>query len=96
MPAAAEAQAAAPPVSPMDVHALQNSLPIGPPASPPLSKVPDLSGDLAIGTPAIGQSLSARSTTGFLRYQWSCSVLDNYEHYEKIGRPGNPGDTTFK
>ncbi len=270
VPSVARAQAAAPPVPPMDVHALQNFLPIGPPASPPLSKVPDLSGDWAIGIPAIGQSLSAadpggrmrgkepdipyhpwaleytmrqnpptgpdakfeqttdphihtcepiglgrifmwpaktkfvqtpeavyilhelgptyrivwlktkhpedpdpqywghsigwyenddtlvvdtigvndrswldqmghphteklhfierfkkadaqtiqldmtvddpgaytkpwpgrrtltRSATGFLRYQWACSVRDNYENYEKIGRPGNPGDTTFK
>ncbi len=36
------------------------------------------------------------STTGFLRYQWVCSVQDNYENYDKVGRPGNPGETTLK
>jgi len=97
VPAAARAQPAAPPVPPMDVHALQNFLPIGPPASPPLSKVPDLSGDPGAYTkPWPGRRTLTRSATGFLRYQWACSVRDNYEHYEKIGRPGNPGDTTFK
>jgi hypothetical protein len=43
-----------------------------------------------------GQRTLTRSTTGFLRYQWVCSVRDNYENYEKIGRPANAGDTTFK
>jgi len=37
-----------------------------------------------------------RSTTGFLRYQWVCSVRDAVEHYEKVGKPGNNGATTFK
>ena len=37
-----------------------------------------------------------RSDTGFLRYQWVCSVRDNNEHYEKVGKAGNAGETTFK
>ena len=37
-----------------------------------------------------------KSTTGFMRYQWVCSVRDNYEHYEKVGRSGTVGDTSFK
>jgi hypothetical protein len=37
-----------------------------------------------------------RSTTGFLRYQWVCSVRDAREHYEKVGKAGNDGVTTFK
>jgi hypothetical protein len=36
------------------------------------------------------------SETGFLRYQWVCSVRDNYEHYEKVGAAGTVGDTSFK
>jgi hypothetical protein len=36
------------------------------------------------------------SDTGFLRYQWVCSTRDNYEHYEKVGKAGNPGETSFK
>ena len=36
------------------------------------------------------------SDTGFLRYQWVCSVRDNYSHYEKVGAPGNPGETSFQ
>ena len=43
-----------------------------------------------------GKRNFTRSTTGFLRYQWVCSVRDNYEHYEKVGKSGNSGDTTFK
>jgi hypothetical protein len=82
VPAAAETQAAAPPVPPMDVHTLQNFLPIGPDAKFEQTTDPHIH--------------TWPSTTGFLRYQWSCSVRDNYENYEKIGRPGNPGDTTFK
>jgi hypothetical protein len=31
-----------------------------------------------------------------MRYAWVCSVRDNYEHYQKVGAPGNPGATTFK
>ena len=38
----------------------------------------------------------SKSTTGFMRYMWVCSVRDNYEHYDKVGRSGNSGDTTFK
>jgi hypothetical protein len=37
-----------------------------------------------------------KSETGFLRYQWVCSVRDNYEHYAKVGASGNTGDTSFK
>lgn len=36
------------------------------------------------------------SSTGFLRYQWVCSVRDNYEHYQKVGAAGNSGETSFK
>ena len=43
-----------------------------------------------------GQRRLTKSTTGFLRYQWVCSVRDNYENYDKVGKPGNPGETTFK
>lgn len=43
-----------------------------------------------------GKRNFTKSATGFMRYQWVCSVRDNYEHYEKVGRAGNPGDTTFK
>ena len=43
-----------------------------------------------------GKRNFAKSATGFLRYQWVCSVRDNYEHYEKVGRSGNTGATTFK
>ena len=42
-----------------------------------------------------GKRNFAKSTTGFLRYQWVCSVRDNYDHYEKVGRSGNTGATTF-
>jgi hypothetical protein len=31
-----------------------------------------------------------------MRYMWVCSVRDNYEHYEKVGKAGNPGATSFK
>lgn len=37
-----------------------------------------------------------RSDTGFLRYQWVCSVRDNNEHYAKVGKAGTTGATTFK
>jgi hypothetical protein len=37
-----------------------------------------------------------KSATGFLRFQWVCSVRDNYEHYEKVGRTATPGETSFK
>lgn len=50
----------------------------------------------AYTAPWPGRRNFIRSTTGFMRYQWVCSVRDNYEHYEKVGRPGNPGATTFK
>lgn len=36
------------------------------------------------------------STTGFMRYMWVCSVRDNYEHYEKVGKLGSTGETSFK
>lgn len=67
VPAVARSQPAAPPVPPIDVHTLKNFLPIGPPASTPASKVPDLSGDWAIGIPGIGQSLSAADPGGRMR-----------------------------
>ena len=37
-----------------------------------------------------------RSDTGFLRYQWVCSVRDNNEHFAKVGKAGTTGPTTFK
>ena len=37
-----------------------------------------------------------KSDTGYMRYQWVCSVRDNYEHYDKVGKSGNTGDTTFR
>jgi hypothetical protein len=43
----------------MDVHSLENVLPIAPPVTLPASKVPDLSGDRALGLGGIGQSMSA-------------------------------------
>ena len=67
LPAIARAQAAAPPVPPMDVHALKNFLPIGPPAPLPASKMPDLSGDWGISAPAFGQSMSAADPGGRMR-----------------------------
>jgi hypothetical protein len=67
VPAIARAQAAAPPVPPMDVHALKNFLPIGPPAPLPASTVPDLSGDWGISAPAFGQSMSAADPGGRMR-----------------------------
>jgi hypothetical protein len=42
-----------------------------------------------------GKRALSRSTTGFLRYQWVCSVRDNYAHYDKVGKTGNPGATSF-
>jgi hypothetical protein len=35
-----------------------------------------------------------RSTTGFSRFQWVCSVRDNYDMYEKTYKPANAGGTT--
>ncbi len=37
-----------------------------------------------------------KSDTGFMRYQWICSVRDTYDHYAKVGKEGNPGATSFK
>jgi hypothetical protein len=50
----------------------------------------------AYTAPWPGKRNFLKSETGFLRYQWVCSVRDNYEHYEKVGATGNTGDTTFK
>jgi hypothetical protein len=61
------AQAAAPPVPPMDVYTLKNFLPIGPPDPLPKSAVPDLSGDWALGLGGIGQSMSAADPGGRMR-----------------------------
>jgi hypothetical protein len=43
-----------------------------------------------------GKRNFVKSKTGFLRYQWVCSVRDNYEHYDKVGKAGTVGETTFK
>jgi len=50
----------------------------------------------AYAKPWPGRKTFRKSTTGFFRFQWPCSVRDNQEHYEKVGQPGNPGATTFK
>ena len=34
--------------------------------------------------------------SGFLRYQWVCSVRDNYEHFDKVGAAATVGDSSFK
>jgi hypothetical protein len=49
----------------------------------------------AYTAPWPGHRNFTKSQTGFLRYQWVCSVRDNNEHYEKVGKPGNTGTTTF-
>ena len=36
-----------------------------------------------------------KSTTGFMRYMWVCSVRDNNEQFEKVGRAGSTGATTY-
>ena len=50
----------------------------------------------AYTAPWPGKRNFTKSTTGFMRYMWVCSVRDNYQHYDKVGKAGNPGDTTFK
>jgi len=50
----------------------------------------------AYAKPWPGRKTFGKSTTGFFRFQWPCSVRDNQEHYEKVGKPGNAGTTTFK
>ena len=50
----------------------------------------------AYTAPWPGKRAFKTSTTGFMRYMWVCSVRDNYEHYEKVGKLGTVGDTTFK
>ena len=37
-----------------------------------------------------------RSTTGFMRYQWVCSVRDANDHYEKVGKPASSGPTPLE
>jgi len=50
----------------------------------------------AYTAPWPGRRNFTRSTTGFMRFMWVCSVRDNNEHYEKVGAAGNTGPTTFK
>lgn len=50
----------------------------------------------AYTAPWPGKRNFKKSTTGFMRYMWVCSVRDNYEHYEKVGKAGNTGETSFK
>lgn len=50
----------------------------------------------AYAAPWPGHRNFVKSTTGFMRYQWVCSVRDNKAHYEKTFAPGNDGATTFK
>ena len=58
--------------------------------------------DITVDDPAAytgpwpGRRNFTKSTTGFMRFMWVCSVRDNNEHYEKVGAPGNNGTTTFK
>jgi hypothetical protein len=50
----------------------------------------------AYAAPWPGHRNFVKSTTGFMRYQWVCSVRDNKAHYEKTFAPSNDGATTFK
>jgi hypothetical protein len=50
----------------------------------------------AYAAPWPGHRNFVRSTTGFMRYMWVCSVRDNNAHYEKTTAAGNDGATTFK
>lgn len=58
--------------------------------------------DMTVDDPAAytapwpGRRNFTKSTTGFMRFMWVCSVRDNNEHYEKVGAAGNNGPTTFK
>jgi len=62
----------------------------------------ELSVDITVDDPGAyakawtGHRNFRRSTTGFLRFQWVCSVRDNNEHFESVGRPASSGTTTFK
>jgi hypothetical protein len=38
----------------------------------------------------------SRSDTGFLRYQWVCSVRDMQTTFQGVGRPASSADTTAK
>lgn len=49
----------------------------------------------AYAAPWPGKRNFAKSATGCMRYMWVCSVRDNYDHYEKVGRSGNSGETSF-
>ena len=50
----------------------------------------------AYAAPWPGHRNFVKSTTGFMRYMWVCSVRDNNAHYEKTFAPSNDGATTFK
>ena len=50
----------------------------------------------AYTAPWPGKRMLTKSATGFMRYMWVCSVRDNNEHYEKVGKAGNTGETSFK
>lgn len=50
----------------------------------------------AYAAPWPGHRNFIKSTTGFMRYMWVCSVRDNVDHYEKTFAPSNDGATTFK
>ena len=50
----------------------------------------------AYAAPWPGHRNFVKSTTGFMRYMWVCSVRDNNAHYEKTFAPSNDtGATTF-
>ena len=36
------------------------------------------------------------TTSGFMRYQWVCSVRDNDEHFQKVGAAATVGESSFK
>ena len=48
----------------------------------------------AYAAPWPGHRNFVKSTTGFMRYMWVCSVRDNNAHYEKTFAPSNAGGTT--
>jgi hypothetical protein len=46
--------------------------------------------------PWAGHRVLEKSSTGFMRFMWVCSVRDNNHHYDATSKDANSGDTTFK
>ncbi len=46
--------------------------------------------------PWAGHRVLEKSSTGFMRFMWVCSVRDNDHHYDATSKDANPGATTFK